>query len=64
VSCENCNKDRDLSLYEKLTTQAKQRMEICKGCPSLNGVYQCRECGCLVPAKVLVPSSVCPSGKW
>lgn len=53
----------------------EKRKETCEGCPSqfskavgLIGVdlpvKACRECGCLIEAKVLIKLESCPLGKW
>lgn len=41
----------------------KTRMETCKGCDKFTGV-RCRECGCVMLAKVVLAGSSCPLGKW
>lgn len=42
-----------------------QRIDVCKACPNLLKVIQtCKKCGCVVPAKALIPSAVCPEDKW
>ena len=44
---------------------AKERMEICRGCPHLIKVtHQCKECGCFMDAKTKLPNASCPIGKW
>ena len=41
------------------------RLEICEECPSYsNHLKLCRECGCYMPAKTLLPNSTCPLKKW
>lgn len=45
--------------------KAKQRMDICKACPSYKSMlFMCSECGCIMPAKTKLDNSVCPLGKW
>jgi hypothetical protein len=47
------------------TEESKSRMEICNGCDRLmQPVKICKECYCFMPAKTLIPISVCPLGKW
>jgi hypothetical protein len=44
---------------------SKSRYEICKICPNLiNATKQCKECLCIMPAKVKLLKAVCPIGKW
>jgi hypothetical protein len=43
----------------------KERLEICKKCPSYRKfAKQCKECGCIMPAKVKLADAFCPLGKW
>jgi hypothetical protein len=42
-----------------------ERMEICRKCPELRAVvYTCKECNCIMPAKVRLKGAWCPIGKW
>ena len=43
---------------------ASKRTAICEQCPMLYMNVLCKECGCLIPLKVLIPISTCPKGKW
>ena len=44
---------------------ASSRYEICKLCPELIDLTkQCKQCGCIMPAKVKLLASTCPLGKW
>lgn len=44
---------------------AKDRMNVCLNCPELLGLTkQCKQCGCVMPAKVRLLEAVCPLGKW
>ncbi len=44
---------------------AKERYAICKECPSFVPLTtQCRECGCIMKAKVKLPHASCPLDKW
>lgn len=44
---------------------AKDRMDVCLDCPELIGLTkQCKQCGCVMPAKVRLLEAVCPLGKW
>jgi len=48
----------DFSISEK-------RLDICKSCDRFNQLTkQCKECGCVMPAKVLLSNAECPIGKW
>lgn len=44
---------------------AKQRLDICLSCDRLIKLTkQCRECGCIMSAKVTLEKAVCPLSKW
>lgn len=43
---------------------ANERMAICKTCPKLTPIKLCRNCGCVMPAKVRLRHSECPELKW
>jgi len=44
---------------------AVERLSICQNCPSYKKrLKQCKECGCIMPAKVKLPNAFCPLGKW
>jgi hypothetical protein len=51
---------------EKVIEQiAEQRLNICLECDRLiNLTKQCKECGCIMPAKVKLEKATCPLGKW
>jgi hypothetical protein len=43
----------------------EERLSICKKCPSYRKfAKQCKECGCIMPAKVKLAEAFCPLGKW
>lgn len=42
----------------------KEKYIICLACERLTDKKFCSECGCFVPAKVLIPFSECPLKKW
>jgi len=45
--------------------QAKERYSICRQCPEFKlPTRTCNQCGCFMPAKVLVPFMSCPAKKW
>ena len=47
------------------TTIADERFAVCKACDRyVAGTHQCRECGCIMNAKVKLPNASCPLGKW
>jgi hypothetical protein len=47
------------------TEVAAERFEICKACPEyIKTTHQCKECGCIMNAKVKLPNAFCPLGKW
>ena len=44
---------------------ADYRMSLCKKCPELLALTkQCKQCGCIMTAKVKLEASTCPLGKW
>lgn len=43
---------------------AAQRMSICNKCPELTKLKLCRDCGCIVPAKIRLIHASCPRDKW
>ena len=44
---------------------ADVRFEICKTCPEYRpAIYQCSQCGCIMPLKVHFKYAKCPLGKW
>lgn len=43
--------------------KAKERLDICKGCPKLKANV-CQECGCFMPLKTKLKHAECPIGKW
>jgi hypothetical protein len=46
-------------------TEGKRRYEICKACPELIKLTkQCKQCGCVMAAKVKLQNAKCPLGKW
>jgi hypothetical protein len=43
----------------------EHRMSICKECPELiNLTKQCKQCGCVMTAKVKLLVAECPLNKW
>jgi hypothetical protein len=47
------------------TEVVKERALACKGCEKLTAVvHVCKECGCFMPAKILLANMTCPIGKW
>lgn len=51
---------------EKVNEEISQkRLDICLLCDRLiNLTKQCRECGCIMSAKVKLEKASCPLGKW
>lgn len=49
-----------MSMLEK----AQERLQFCYQCPSYNKAHFCEECGCFIPAKVMIPTAKCPLDKW
>lgn len=44
---------------------AENRYSTCKECPEfLSLTKQCKQCGCVMPAKVKLLNAECPIGKW
>ena len=43
---------------------AKERMDICRACPTLKLKSVCSACGCFMPAKTRIKNSSCPELKW
>ena len=41
----------------------KEKYKICHECEHLKK-RMCNLCGCFMPAKVIIPFSVCPINKW
>jgi uncharacterized paraquat-inducible protein A len=47
------------------TTQANQRLEICKGCEFFDASQdRCTKCGCKMAIKTYLRAEKCPIGKW
>jgi hypothetical protein len=44
---------------------SQERLEICRTCDSFNHTTtQCKECGCFMDYKTLLPYVSCPLDKW
>jgi hypothetical protein len=55
----NPNKDRASEEIQE------ERLAICRDCPSYRKMLkQCKECGCVMPAKVKLADAFCPLNKW
>lgn len=50
----------------RVTEEIKdKRLEICRSCEFfVSFTQQCKKCGCIMPAKALLPNSYCPVHKW
>ncbi len=45
--------------------ESEKRYNICLSCDRLIKLTkQCRECGCIMPAKVKLQNATCPLNKW
>ncbi|CAB4128608.1 hypothetical protein UFOVP225_46 [uncultured Caudovirales phage] len=45
--------------------EAAIRLDICKSCPELiQGLLQCKQCGCFMKAKTMIKHAECPLHKW
>lgn len=40
-----------------------QRLEVCITCPSYENRI-CKNCGCFMPAKAMIPFTSCPNNLW
>lgn len=53
------------SVFSKRYKIADERLAICKTCDKLEPhSFRCRECGCFMDYKVLLPYVSCPLAKW
>ena len=44
---------------------AEKRLQICKECPRfVKLTHQCKECACIMNAKVKLEDATCPLNKW
>ena len=56
---------KNLSLFSpEVKEMAKTRLSVCQDCPELTKLNRCKQCGCLMPAKVFFKGSFCPMKKW
>lgn len=43
----------------------EKRWELCQNCESFkHETKQCKECGCFMFIKILLPPATCPLNKW
>ena len=43
----------------------QERLAICSECPEpFKPTWTCKECGCFVKVKSLLPSATCPLDRW
>lgn len=55
----NKNMERALPILQE------KRLEMCKTCPRyVRFTHQCKECGCMMDAKVKLLDATCPLNKW
>lgn len=54
--------------HKKYAVTPQNRLKICNTCPELlqnvKPLERCKLCGCVMRAKVLIPSAKCPKGLW
>lgn len=43
---------------------AKDRMDVCRNCPDLGPLFQCKHCKCFMKLKTKLADAQCPLGKW
>ena len=57
---------KNLPLFsEEVKRQALARLAVCKECPQLTPRFnRCKQCGCLMSAKVFFKKASCPLNKW
>lgn len=56
-----------LNPHTKKTSEevANKRHSLCLVCPEfISLTKQCKKCGCFMPIKIKLESSLCPLGKW
>ena len=59
------NQAKEIAASQSCAGYWSIRMDICKECDRYNSkVKSCKECGCFMPAKVLLKKSFCPLLKW
>jgi hypothetical protein len=53
------------NMERALPAIAQNRLNTCKGCERfIKLTHQCRECGCIMNAKVKLQDATCPLNKW
>jgi hypothetical protein len=53
------------SVFRKRYEISDERLAICKTCDRLEPhSFRCKECGCFMDYKTLLPYVSCPLGKW
>lgn len=80
MGCTGCGKIKNIATgfanmiikREEVEVVAEPRLLVCSNCEQVRlvgkigkkGIYQCRECSCIVNAKTRVLSEHCPLNKW
>ena len=55
--------NKNIGRVEK--NMSEKRLNICKLCPEyIKATHQCKQCGCIMNAKVKLPNASCPLKKW
>ena len=50
---------------KELQQKGQERFDICKICPEFFApTAQCKQCGCFMKIKVLIPNQKCPLNNW
>ena len=72
--CPNANQELETIIEPMLDTEeifltnketrSQERLAICKECPELRALNNCRQCGCFMNIKTRIYSATCPLGKW
>jgi hypothetical protein len=53
------------NMKRALPVIAKKRLDTCKSCTRfIKLTHQCKECGCIMNAKVKLEDATCPLNKW
>ena len=53
------------NMERALPVLAEKRLDVCKACPRfIRLTHQCKECGCIMNAKVKLQDATCPLNKW
>ena len=61
---EQAEQETESEFLSNKETRAEERMAICRECPELRALNNCRQCGCFMNIKTRIYSASCPLGKW